>query len=95
MSTYIDYGGHGFRQSALMNVASCSLAKYGNKNSFLDLEARPNISWTMTWKNILVGRDVVVKGIDMQIWSGEPIWFTSSSNQNMSCSFLPECGMIQ
>lgn len=68
-------------------VASFMLAKYG-KWHILDVAEKANSSWTWTWKSILVGREVILKGIHMQMWSANSIHFTSTSNVNMSVDQL-------
>ena len=41
------------------------LRKYCNKTAFTLVKPKPNDLWC--WKSILVGRDVFVKGMDVQI----------------------------
>ena len=58
-------------------VASTLLPKYCRKTPFTKAESKPGCSWT--WKNILVWRDVMLKGLDIQVWSGQQTTFENGS----------------
>lgn len=100
----IDLRGFKFRNSTIMNdallvkqawivlqnpetfVTSTLLTKYCKDEHFLDVTAKANSSWGS--KSILVGRDIILKGVDMQIWSGNSTHFTSTSNVTMTVNQL-------
>lgn len=96
--------GLGFRKMAIMNeallakqawkflpcpnslVVSIMMSKYGKGNHFLEIEEKPNSSWAC--KSVLVGNEVLTKGIDMQIWSGNSIQLLTPSDDYMSVNQL-------
>ena len=46
-------------------MASSLLPKYCTKNHFIVTQPKPGDSWS--WKSILQGRDVCLKGLDIQV----------------------------
>ena len=55
-------------------VASLLLPKYYRNEEFTEVKPQANSSWI--WKIMLVGRDVILKGLDVQVWSGEQTSFS-------------------
>ena len=55
-------------------VASTLLPKYYKNEPFIKVKSKPGNSWI--WKSLLVGRDVISKGIDIQVWSGKQTTFS-------------------
>ena len=49
-------------------MAITLLPKYCKEKNFIDYEPKPSDSWV--WKSILQGKELCVKGIDIQIWEG-------------------------
>ena len=49
-------------------VASILLPKYYNKEQFT--KVKPKADNSQIWKSLLTGRVMVLKGIDVQVWSG-------------------------
>ena len=47
-------------------VATVVLPKYCKDEQ---VKSKPGSSWI--WKSILTGKDVVLKGLDIQVWSGQ------------------------
>ena len=49
-------------------VAMTLMLKYCHNKDFLKVKEKPDSSWI--WKSMLTGRDVILKGIDVQVWDG-------------------------
>ena len=50
-------------------VASTFLPKFCHQDPFVDVAPKNGNSWI--WKSLLIERDVCIKGLDTQIWSGQ------------------------
>ena len=46
-------------------VASMFIPKYCNKDKFLKVQPKTGNSWI--WKSLLIGNDVALKGMDVQV----------------------------
>ena len=60
-------------------VSTTLLNKYCRKEPFTKVKDRPGSSWI--WRSILTGRDVILKSLDVQVWSGQQ---TATVNGNMT-----------
>ena len=58
-------------------VASNLLHKYYKNEQFTQVKAKHGNSWI--WKSLLFGRDVIIKGIDIQVWSGKQTSFSAGA----------------
>ena len=47
------------------HMANILLPKYCKKEQFIEVKPQSSNSWI--WKSLLIGRDVVLKGIDVQV----------------------------
>lgn len=100
----VELRGLGFRKSEDMNdallpkqawkileepnsfLASFMLSKCGRENHFLNIQERQNSY--QAWKSILTLREIISKGLDIQIWSGNKINFTNTTIRNMTMNQL-------
>ena len=69
-------------------LATILLPKYCKNESFTKVSYKPGSSWI--WRSILIGRDVVLKGLDFQIWSGQQTKVANGSLTQDSDNNLPQ-----
>ena len=55
-------------------VVALLLPKYWSKEEFTKVKPQATSSWI--WKSLLASRDVILKGLDVQVWSGEHTTFS-------------------
>ena len=53
------------------------LTKYYLKEKFIDTEPKNTDLWC--WESILIGRDVCLKGLDIQVWNGQQTCFRGNT----------------
>ena len=58
-------------------VASILLPKYYKNEQFTKVKSKPGNSWI--WKSLFAGRDVIIKRIDIQVWNGKQMTFSTSA----------------
>ena len=52
-------------------MASVFLPKYYKEEPFTKVKQKPSSTWS--WNSIFIGMDVILKGLDIQVWNGKQI----------------------
>ena len=71
-------------ESLMANI----LPKYCKKEQFIKVKPQPGNSWI--WKSLLIRRDVTLKGIDVQVWSGLQISISEGGLEKLNTGRVNE-----